>query len=40
MITGDAMGRPLIEALERSGDRYDLSSLFALSSTAAVFSPG
>jgi acyl-CoA synthetase (AMP-forming)/AMP-acid ligase II len=39
MITGDAMGRPLIEALERSGGRYDLSSLFALSSTAAVFSP-
>jgi acyl-CoA synthetase (AMP-forming)/AMP-acid ligase II len=39
MITGDAMGRPLIEALERSGDKYDLSSLFALSSTAAVFSP-
>jgi 3-oxocholest-4-en-26-oate---CoA ligase len=25
--------------LERSGDKYDLSSLFALSSTAAVFSP-
>ncbi len=36
-ITGDAMGRPLIEALgERS---YDTSSLFALASTAAVFSP-
>ena len=27
MITGDAMGRPLIEALERQPDRYDLSSL-------------
>jgi acyl-CoA synthetase (AMP-forming)/AMP-acid ligase II len=34
-ITGDAMGRPLIEAL---GD-HDTSSLFALASTAAVFSP-
>jgi 3-oxocholest-4-en-26-oate---CoA ligase len=39
MITGDAMGRPLIEALEKPGADYDLSSLFALSSTAAVFSP-
>jgi acyl-CoA synthetase (AMP-forming)/AMP-acid ligase II len=35
-ITGDAMGRPLIEALE-AGD-YDASSLVALMSTAAVFS--
>jgi 3-oxocholest-4-en-26-oate---CoA ligase len=39
MITGDAMARPLIEALETSAGDYDLSSLFALSSTAAVFSP-
>jgi acyl-CoA synthetase (AMP-forming)/AMP-acid ligase II len=39
MITGDAMGRPLIEALEERKGEYDLSSLFALSSTAAVFSP-
>jgi 3-oxocholest-4-en-26-oate---CoA ligase len=39
MITGDAMARPLIEALEKGGTDYDLSSLFALSSTAAVFSP-
>ncbi|HEX6311797.1 MAG TPA: acyl-CoA synthetase [Acidimicrobiia bacterium] len=39
MITGDAMGRPLIEALREPGADYDLSSLFALSSTAAVFSP-
>jgi len=40
MITGDAMGRPLIEALEQEPSRsYDLSSLFSLSSTAAVFSP-
>ncbi|MHB8466590.1 MAG: acyl-CoA synthetase [Acidimicrobiales bacterium] len=38
MITGDAMGRPLIEALE-SGASYDITSLLALSSTAAIFSP-
>ncbi len=36
-ITGDAMALPLIEEL---GERdYDLSSLVAISSTAAVFSP-
>ena len=42
MITGDAMGRPLIEALEAGaaqGRPYDTSSLVALSSTAATFSP-
>jgi 3-oxocholest-4-en-26-oate---CoA ligase len=39
MITGDAMGRPLIETIEQRGDEYDLSSLVAVSSTAAVFSP-
>ena len=39
MITGDAMGRPLIEALHAHPDRYDVSSLFSLSSSAAVFSP-
>lgn len=39
MITGDAMGKPLIETLDRSRDRYDLSSLFGLTSTAALFSP-
>jgi acyl-CoA synthetase (AMP-forming)/AMP-acid ligase II len=39
MITGDAMARPLIEAAETHGDEYDLSSLVAVSSTAAVFSP-
>jgi len=39
MITGDAMGRPLIEALNESRERYDLSSLFGLTSTAALFSP-
>lgn len=39
MITGDAMGRPLIEALEADPDHHDLSSFFVLSSSAAVFSP-
>jgi len=38
-ITGDAMGRPLTEALDEAPGRYDLSSLVALVSTAAVFSP-
>ncbi len=38
-FTGDAMGRPLLDALEGTlGDR-DLSSLFLLASTAALFSP-
>ena len=36
-ITGDAMAIPLIDALEE-GD-YDTSSLVAIASTAAVFSP-
>jgi 3-oxocholest-4-en-26-oate---CoA ligase len=35
-ITGDAMGRPLIEALDEAD--YDVSSLAAVASTAAVFS--
>jgi 3-oxocholest-4-en-26-oate---CoA ligase len=35
-ITGDAMGRPLIETLEAS--EYDASSLVTVASTAAVFS--
>jgi len=39
MITGDAMGRPLVEALAADRDRYDLTSLFVLASSAAVFSP-
>jgi acyl-CoA synthetase (AMP-forming)/AMP-acid ligase II len=42
MLTGDAMARPLIEEYEAQaagGEPYDTSSLFALSSTAAVFSP-
>jgi acyl-CoA synthetase (AMP-forming)/AMP-acid ligase II len=37
MIVGDAMGRPLMEELERSS--YDISSLIAVSSTGALFSP-
>jgi acyl-CoA synthetase (AMP-forming)/AMP-acid ligase II len=39
MITGDAMARPLIEALGEPEPRYDASSLFAMSSSAAIFSP-
>ncbi len=39
MITGDAMGRPLIEALDASERERDLSSLFLITSTAAIFSP-
>ena len=39
MITGDAMGRPLIEALKANRDKYDVSSLLSLSSSAAIFSP-
>jgi len=38
-ITGDAMGRPLIEALDAQTDRWDTSSLFVIASSAAVFSP-
>jgi acyl-CoA synthetase (AMP-forming)/AMP-acid ligase II len=40
-MTGDAMARPLIEEYERraaTGTPYDASSLFAVSSSAAVFS--
>ncbi|MGE4607906.1 MAG: AMP-binding protein, partial [Myxococcota bacterium] len=39
MITGDAMGRPLVEALNDGIANYDLSSLGAIFSSAAVFSP-
>ena len=42
LIVGDAMGRPLIEALEAldaEGEEIDLSSLLSVSSSAAVFSP-
>jgi acyl-CoA synthetase (AMP-forming)/AMP-acid ligase II len=38
MITGDAMGKPLIEALGEPGAAYDLSSLIGITSTAALFS--
>jgi len=38
MITGDAMGKPLVEALDEPGTEYDLSSLFAITSSAALFS--
>ncbi len=37
-FTGDAMARPLLDALSAEND-YDLSSLFVLASTAALFSP-
>ncbi len=39
MITGDAMGRPLVEALNENFAKYDLTSLGAVVSSAAVFSP-
>jgi acyl-CoA synthetase (AMP-forming)/AMP-acid ligase II len=39
MITGDAMGRPLVEALHSDSSKYDLSSLGMIVSSAAVFSP-
>ncbi|HXQ22914.1 MAG TPA: AMP-binding protein, partial [Candidatus Acidoferrales bacterium] len=38
-LTGDAMARPLIEALAEPGVSYDLSSVMVITSTAAVFSP-
>jgi 3-oxocholest-4-en-26-oate---CoA ligase len=38
MITGDAMGKPLIEALDDERASYDLSSLLAVTSSAALFS--
>ena len=39
MITGDAMGRPLVEALADASAQQDITSLFLVVSTAAVFSP-
>ncbi len=39
MITGDAMGKPLIESLADTEASYDLSSLIGITSTAALFSP-
>ena len=38
-ITGDAMARPLIEALDANPGRWDLSNWFVLSSSAVSFSP-
>jgi 3-oxocholest-4-en-26-oate---CoA ligase len=41
-FTGDAMARPLLDALlahQDENNEYDLSSLFLLASTAALFSP-
>ena len=38
MITGDAMGRPLVEALDEPAADYDLSALLGLVSSAALFS--
>jgi acyl-CoA synthetase (AMP-forming)/AMP-acid ligase II len=37
LITGDAMARPMIEALQEGN--YDTSSVVAIASTAALFSP-
>ncbi|MBS1849277.1 MAG: acyl-CoA synthetase [Actinobacteria bacterium] len=37
-ITGDAMGRPLVETLIEHPGRWDTSSLFVIASSAAVFS--
>ena len=39
MITGDAMGRPMIEELQTGSAGRDVSSLITLSSSAATFSP-
>ena len=42
LITGDAMARPLMDALiarEATGTPYDLSSMFVVASSAAIFSP-
>ena len=39
VITGDAMARPLVECLQANPDRWDLSTLFVVSSSAAIFSP-
>ena len=37
-VTGDAMARPLADALEKMHGDVDISSLFSFSSTAAIFS--
>ena len=38
MITGDAMARPLLDTLDELGDSVDTSSLFAIASSAVLFS--
>ena len=38
MVTGDAMAKPLVESLDDEGADYDLSSLVAVVSSAALFS--
>jgi acyl-CoA synthetase (AMP-forming)/AMP-acid ligase II len=42
-ITGDAMARPMVDALlegnPETGEPYDLSSLYVIASSAALFSP-
>ncbi len=37
-ITGDAMARPLADSLQESISEYDLTSLFSIGSSAAIFS--
>jgi acyl-CoA synthetase (AMP-forming)/AMP-acid ligase II len=39
LITGDAMGRPMIEHLIDHRDDYDVSAVVSVSSSAAIFSP-
>jgi acyl-CoA synthetase (AMP-forming)/AMP-acid ligase II len=39
-IVGDAMGRPLAEALDKPGVSYDTSSLFVIGSGGATYSEG
>ena len=38
-VTGDAMARPLVDALPELQGKLDLSSMVAIASTAAIFSP-
>jgi len=38
MVTGDAMAKPLVEALDDPGTTHDISSLVAVVSSAALFS--
>jgi acyl-CoA synthetase (AMP-forming)/AMP-acid ligase II len=39
-LVGDAMARPLAEALAKDPSRYDTSSLFVIGSAGAIFSQG